>query len=63
MSWNQLLDMIKQNRQIKLTEHQAPPVACPIDGAVLDVARDGQVRNCPLGNYRWTGGPVVIGDL
>ena len=62
MSWRQLQDIMAQNRQLQQTDQQQPPVACPIDGAILEVGRDGQVRNCPLGNYRWSGGPVVIGS-
>jgi len=52
MGWNQLLDTIKENRQIAEQEAAEPPVACPIDGALLDVHADGR-RNCPMGNYRW----------
>lgn len=34
-----------------------PPVACPIDGEILEVNQRG-VRNCPVGNFRWEGGAV-----
>ena len=54
MSWQQLTDILKQNRDERREAAAEPPVACPIDGALLDVHPDGR-RNCPLGNYRWTG--------
>lgn len=31
-----------------------PPIACPIDGELLEI-NSNNVRNCPLGNYRWNG--------
>ncbi len=52
MGWEQLGEIIKQNRAVQQAERAAPPAACPIDGHVLDVHPDGR-RNCPLGNYRW----------
>lgn len=61
MSWHQLKAIIDENRQEARSERSQPPVACPIDGALLDVDKNG-VRNCPLGNFRWNGGPVVIGS-
>lgn len=52
MSWQQLSDMIKLNRERLEEAKRDAPVACPIDGEILDVHPDGR-RNCPLGNYRW----------
>ena len=52
MSWNQLLSMIQEARQSSQQEISQPPVACPIDGAILDVGPTG-IRNCPMGNFRW----------
>lgn len=54
MSWAQLLGMLRENRDSKAEAQDAPPDACPIDGALLHIRSDG-VRNCPLGNYRWDG--------
>lgn len=56
MSWEQLGETQKINRQERQRDRQEPPLACPIDGELLDV-RDG-IRNCPMGNFRWTGGPA-----
>ena len=54
MSWEQLQGILTENRTVKTIEDREPPVACPIDGAILDIHPRGQ-RNCPMGNYRWTG--------
>ncbi len=51
MSWDQLQDIIATNKREQDRERREPPVACPIDGAILDI-KNG-VRNCPMGNYRW----------
>jgi hypothetical protein len=53
MSWQQLSDIRKRADEDRREAQGAPPVACPIDGSVLDVAPSG-VRNCPAGNYTWT---------
>lgn len=52
MSWQQLLDIKKQVAEDRRLEISSPPVACPIDGNVLDVRSDN-TRNCPAGNYTW----------
>ena len=54
MSWEQLHAILQENRQGSKSEGTAPPDACPIDGSILDIRPDGQ-RNCPIGNYRWSG--------
>lgn len=52
MSWEQLKATIDEQREAEREDERTPPVACPIDGEVLDERPDG-TRNCPLGNYRW----------
>lgn len=61
MSWEQLKAILQTNRQETAEERRQPPETCPIDGTVLDVREDG-VRNCPMGNFRWNGGPVNVGQ-
>jgi hypothetical protein len=51
MSWDQLKAILEVNRQDISREASEPPTACPIDGSPLDVR--GNIRNCPMGNYRW----------
>lgn len=53
MSWWQVKSILDQNREQALEDAQEPPVACPVDGAILEVAADGHTRACPLGNYKW----------
>jgi hypothetical protein len=55
MSWYGLLAILRQQKTEKETWEREPPVACPIDGAILQIHRDGR-RRCPLGNYEWRGG-------
>jgi hypothetical protein len=50
MSWEQLRDTLKENKIEAAREVSEPPVACPIDGEILDIKPDN-TRNCPLGNY------------
>ena len=54
MSWAQLKGIQDQNKQEAERQLREPPVACPIDGSLLDVNGQG-VRNCPMGNYTWRG--------
>jgi hypothetical protein len=54
VSWEQLRAILEENRLDREREEREPPVACPIDGTLLDVRDDG-VRNCPMGNYTWRG--------
>lgn len=58
MSWEQLSAIIQQNKQQAQQERQQPPVACPIDGSILDINARG-MRNCPMGNFTWSGGLVT----
>ena len=59
MSWEQLQAIAREDRATRQQEDADPPVACPIDGEVLDIHPRGR-RNCPLGNYTWNGGPKNI---
>lgn len=59
MSWEQLQAILQTNRTNTRIEDTQPPVACPIDGAVLDIHPRGR-RNCPMGNYSWVGGVKLI---
>ncbi len=54
MSWDQLKTILDQAREERANAASEPPVACPIDGEILDVNSRG-VRSCPMGNYRWDG--------
>jgi len=58
VSWEQLMDILHQSRAGATIDLSEPPVACPYDGEPLDVHPDGR-RNCPLGNYTYTGGPKI----
>jgi hypothetical protein len=59
MSWEQLQDVLQENRTNRRIEAGEPPVACPFDGAILEIHARG-VRNCPMGNYRWEGGLKLL---
>lgn len=50
MGWEQLASMFRENRLEAEREAAAPPVVCPVDGAILNINPYG-VRSCPLGNY------------
>ena len=52
MPWEQLTAIKIENRELQREHEQDPPVACPIDGSILDVHPDGR-RNCPMGNYQY----------
>lgn len=52
MGWDQLRVIIDENKEVNANAKREPPVACPIDGSILDVRADG-VRNCRMGNFRW----------
>jgi len=59
MSWEQLQAIRQENNITKRIEDAQPPVACPVDGAILDIHPRGR-RNCPMGNYTWVGGAKLI---
>lgn len=50
MSWDQLISIRKEQRQIAEDERTAPLVDCPFCGILLNV-RDGQY-DCALGHFR-----------
>jgi len=52
MSWEQLLSIAAQQAQDDRAWRNTPPVACPIDGAVLQPGFEGEL-NCPMGNYQY----------
>lgn len=55
MSWETLKAILDENRLAAAQEAQEPPVACPIDGDILDIHPNG-TRSCPMGNFVWGGG-------
>ena len=59
MSWQQLKDILDTNAAEAAAAEAQPPSACPFDGTPLEVGKGG-VRNCPMGNYRWDGGPKLL---
>lgn len=56
--WWGLKNVIDANRQEQAAYNAQPPDACPNDGTPLETGRDG-TRNCPMGDYRYTGGTRV----
>lgn len=52
MSWYQLLAIRDQQREHDRSWRETPPVACPIDGTVLQVGSGG-ILNCPMGDYQY----------
>lgn len=52
MSWEQLLGIMAQQAADDRAWRNTPPVACPIDGAVLVAGPDDEL-NCPMGNYQY----------
>lgn len=58
MPWEGLKAILDVTRQEARDTAGQSPVACPIDGDILDVRIDG-TRNCPMGNYTWRGGQGI----
>ena len=56
MGWSKLTEIQRLNRQERADQRQQPPLACPIDGVLLEIK--GGIRNCPMGNFTYTGGPA-----
>ena len=52
MSWDQLIAVLTDGRRAGKASLDQPPVACPNDGAILDIRSDNR-RNCPMGDYTW----------
>ena len=50
MSWQQLLNITKEARQIHAEEKAKQIIECPFDGSILE--SNGVWLNCPMGNYR-----------
>ena len=57
MGFETLSEIKRDNEAAERRATAAPPLACPVDGALLEVR--GTVRNCPLGNYTWENGQVT----
>lgn len=51
MAWDTLKAIVDDQRKEMRQEAQRPPDSCPYDGALLDIFEN--VRNCPMGDYRW----------
>jgi len=52
-----LLSIIESNRIEQATYNSEPPDACPNDGTPLVTGNYGGIRECPMGDYEWRGGP------
>ena len=55
MPWEELQNIIDENIRQREAEAAQPPIACPVDGELLEIQPQTGVRNCPLGNFRWDG--------
>ena len=49
MSWDQLIAIRKEARQLRRADEDRPLVECPIDGTPLQF-RNG-IGDCPMGNF------------
>lgn len=54
MSWQQLLDIGKQNAQEQEAYIRNPPLSCPNDGTPLDTGPHGELH-CPFDGWVWDG--------
>lgn len=58
MSYQQLLNIMKQSAQEVVDEKSRPPVACPNDGQpLLRSVKSGQLY-CPFDGWVWSGIPT-----
>ena len=57
MPWETLKEVAEYNRDARAQDNAQPPDSCPIDGTPLEENSQG-VRNCPMGNFTWRGGPA-----
>lgn len=48
MSWNQLLSILRQDREERAADEAEPPIACPVHGEPLDSVRG--VLHCRVGH-------------
>lgn len=51
MSWNQLVSMLQEARDIDAQEATTPPTACPNDGTPLKETESGGLF-CPFDGWR-----------
>lgn len=51
MSYEQLLNITKEAREMRREDDERELVDCPVCGEVLDENKDGW-KNCPLGHFR-----------
>lgn len=54
MSWDQLIAIAKEARDLAEKERNTPPAACPNDGEPLQTGPDG-VLYCPFDGWRYQG--------
>jgi hypothetical protein len=52
MSWEQLLDIVREYTAERRAEQSAPPEACPNDGEPLEAGPDGTLH-CRFDGYQW----------
>ena len=57
MSWNQLKEIIDENRKEARDEKRRGVLSCPIDGSQLDYNPVTGLWNCRMGNYSTRNGP------
>ncbi len=55
MSWQQLIAILQEAREIAKDEAAKPPVECPNDGEPLITGPDGKLF-CPWDGLVWPGG-------
>ena len=51
MSWEQLIAIRQEARDLRRSDEERPLVMCPIDGTPL-VFNSAGWANCPMGNFR-----------
>jgi hypothetical protein len=52
VSWDQLVDIIRETRDIAAEERDTPPVACPNDGEPLSTGPTGELF-CTFDGWRF----------
>lgn len=61
MSWNELIAIKQEARDIRREDDEREVIDCPLCGTLLDENERGE-KNCPLGHYR-TPARQTYGDL
>lgn len=56
MSFQELIAIRDEARQMAQEDQAKPMVDCPIDGATLQFNPKRNIWNCPMGNYSISGG-------